>query len=197
MPLEEGNLDEKELVRRSGKGDFLAFQKIVKLYQKRVFSFAYYHLRNRADAEDLTQELFWRVFSNLGKYNPSKKFFTWLFTLEINLIRNFIREKRPRKEVMDMDFYENIGFHDQTLLSADDRMALMDIIGQLPEQDQELIYFKYVDDLSVKEIAAVYNTSEDNIKVKLFRSREKLKQKIGKLEEWENAPRVLFQGDAE
>lgn len=171
-------MDEVEIIHKAKEGDLQAFEKLVCLYQKRVFSFAYYHLRNRSDAEDISQEVFWRVFRSLYRFDESRKFFSWIYSIEMNLIRSMVRFRKFRSTESDEDYYEVVGFMDRGILSAEDGLLLWKLTEHLEPKEKDLLYLKYIDDRSVSEISELLHISETNIKVKLFRAKEKIRTRL-------------------
>ncbi len=174
-------MDEKELIGLVKKGDFEAFSELVELYNRKIFSFAYYHLRNRADAEDITQEVFWRVFTYIKKFDEKRKFFSWLYTIEMNLIMTFLRKKKKYSKVgIDEEFVQNIAFDKKDHIRTEEKVVLFEAIEQLNEPDKSLVFLKYNEDWSIKEIAETFQLSEENVKIRLFRAKEKLSGLLGK-----------------
>jgi RNA polymerase sigma-70 factor (ECF subfamily) len=167
-------MEENEIIVKARNGDLEAFEDLVALYRKKVFSFALYHLRNRDDAEDAAQEVFWRVFNYIKKYDPSRKFFSWLYAIEMNVIRTLAKKRKNRGPSLDEMDTEGFLFRDDGLLSTDDKIALFHEIGKLNESDRNLLYYKYMDGLSTREIAAESGITEENVKVRLFRIRERM-----------------------
>ena len=172
---------ESEIIKQAKRGNSEAFGKLIDSYKKLVFSFAYYHVKNRADAEDITQEVFWRVFSYINKFDEKRKFFSWLYAIEMNILATFFKKRiKHKKADVDEDFLENIVFDEKDHLSLEDKIILFEAIDKLSSLEKSLIYMKYNEDCSIKEIAESVNLSEDNVKVKLFRTKGKLYQILGK-----------------
>src|SRR5450759_237698 len=85
---------EAEIVARVLKGDRQAYALLVEEYKSHIYNLAYRMTGNSEDADDLTQETFIRAYQHLWRYDPSKKFFTWLYTLALNLIRNHFKKNK-------------------------------------------------------------------------------------------------------
>ena len=167
--------NERDCIEKAQKGDLKAFEELVKHYQKQAFSFAYVRLRNRHDAEDIVQEVFWKVFVNLKRFDPARKFASWLFTIEMNAMMTFFRSRKKTVSIdQDDDFMENIRIEKESSISPEDKIVLFDAINSLNELDKNLILMKYHDDLSIKEIAEILKISEENVKVRIFRAKDKL-----------------------
>ena len=86
--------DDAGLVRRCLEGDERAYGLIVERYQARIFSLAWRMVRQREDAEDLTQETFVRMFRAAARYDPTRPFAAWLFTIASRLCIDHIRRRR-------------------------------------------------------------------------------------------------------
>jgi RNA polymerase sigma-70 factor (ECF subfamily) len=174
-------MDEKEIIRLAKQGDRGAFGKLIDRYKKLVYSFAFYHLKNRADAEDISQEVFWRVFSYLSKYDEKRKFFSWIYAIEMNILASYMRKKmKHRKVCINDDFLQNVEFDEKDNMSMEDRILLFQAIDGLNSMEKSLIFMKYNEDCSIREIAESFNISEENVKVRLFRTKEKLGRILGK-----------------
>ena len=98
MPLEQPDPD---LLRRAQRGDERAFAQILRAYETPVFNYVYRIVGDRALAEDLTQEVFMRVFQALPRFSMRSKFTTWLFQVTKNRVLDELRalERRPRAVV--------------------------------------------------------------------------------------------------
>ena len=97
-----GNLDpDAALMLRVKKGDAAAFAQLVDKYKQPVMNLAYRTLRNLTEAEDISQNVFVQVYKSAGRYEPSAKFSTWLFTIARNLCLNEIRRRKRQGRARD------------------------------------------------------------------------------------------------
>lgn len=87
------------LVRACQHGDIEAFEQIFRVYRNPVFRLAYRFTGNRDDAEDLTQEIFLKVFENIGSFRYESSFATWLYRIAVNTCMNFQRDKKPAESL--------------------------------------------------------------------------------------------------
>ncbi len=172
-------MEEFDLVSKAQKGDFQAFEELVLIYKKRVFSFAYYHVRNKADAEDISQEVFWRLFNYIKKYDVKRKFFSWIYAIEMNVIKSFFQKNKNRTVELTENFINSIIFNDNSLLSVDDKLFLFKAMEEISEDEKNILFLKYMDDLSIKEISETLEITEENVKVRIYRAKEKLQKIIG------------------
>ena len=172
---------EQEIIGRVLGGDRSAFVDLVEKYQGPIFNLAYRMTGSREDADDLTQETFIRAYQNLRRYDRSKKFFTWLYTIGINLIRNHLK-----KNVRDISHLaaagssleqQQINGEGEGDVLSDDRMIRLEqVIRKLPVDLREAIILKFVQDLTFEEVANVTGDSVSAVKMRIDRGLEKIKQ---------------------
>ena len=186
--------DEAALVRRIQSGDEMAFREIVERYQSKVFSIIYGILRNRNDAEDISQQVFAKVYFSIKNFDFRSSLLTWVYKITVNECYDYLRKKRVRKLVYESDFTKEDS--DRMMSSepavdgavlADERLAQQDLVVKLlskvSQEDRSLILLKEVEGHSVEELAQMTGMNENTIKVKLFRTRQKLlkaAQRLGK-----------------
>ena len=183
--MDHRNSEEAALVRRVQARDELAFREIVERYQTKIFSIIYGILRNHNDAEDIAQQVFSKVYFSIGSFDFRSSLLTWIYKITVNECYDYLRKKRVRKLVYESDFSEE----DARRLEASDpaidpappadrRLAQRDLVGKLlakiSKEDRSLILLKEVEGHSVEELASMTGLNENTIKVKLFRTRQKL-----------------------
>ena len=173
---------EQEIIGRVLGGDRSAFAGLVEKYQGPIFNLAYRMTGSREDADDLTQEIFIRAYQQLQRFDQSKKYFTWLYTVGINLIRNHLK-----KNVRDISYLaaadSALEHHTQEhtrevgeTLSDDRMIRLEQVIRKLPVDLREAIILKFVQDLTFEEVAAVTGDSVSAVKMRIYRGLDKIKQ---------------------
>jgi len=183
--VDHKNSEEAALVRRVQARDELAFREIVDRYQAKVFSIIYGILRNHNDAEDIAQQVFSKVYFSIRNFDFRSSLLTWIYKITVNECYDYLRKKRVRKLVYESDFSEEDATRMETsdpaidpAMPADRRLAQQDLVHKLLEkvsaEDRSLILLKEVEGHSVEELAAMTGLNENTIKVKLFRTRQKL-----------------------
>jgi RNA polymerase sigma-70 factor (ECF subfamily) len=193
--VDHKNSEEAALVRRVQARDEIAFREIVERYQAKVFSIIFGILRNHNDAEDIAQQVFSKIYFSIRNFDFRSSLLTWIYKITVNECYDYLRKKRVRKLVYESDFSEE----DATRMEASDpaidpavpmdrRLAQQDLIAKLlekvSEEDRSLILLKEVEGHSVEELAAMTGLNENTIKVKLFRTRQKLlkaAQRLGRV----------------
>jgi RNA polymerase sigma-70 factor (ECF subfamily) len=177
--------EEASLVRRVQAGDQLAFREIVERYQSKVFSIIYGILRNHNDAEDIAQQVFAKVYFSIRNFDFRSSVLTWVYKITVNECYDYLRKKRVRKLVYESDFSEEDALRMEAsdpavdpAVPVDKRLAQQDLVMKLldrvSEEDRTLILLKEVEGHSVEELAQMTGLNENTIKVKLFRTRQKL-----------------------
>src|ERR1700742_4250340 len=183
--VDHKNSEEAALVRRVQARDEMAFREIVERYQAKVFSIIYGILRNRNDAEDIAQQVFAKVYFSIKNFDSRSSLLTWIYKITVNECYDYLRKKRVRKLVYESDFSEDDAQRMEASDPAIDPTAPMDkslaqrdlvtkLLAKVSNEDRSLILLKEVERHSVEELAAMTGLNENTIKVKLFRTRQKL-----------------------
>ena len=183
--VDHKNSDEAALVRRVQARDELAFRDIVERYQTKVFSIIYGILRNHNDAEDIAQQVFAKIYFSIGNFDFRSSLLTWIYKITVNECYDYLRKKRVRKLVYESDFSEEDTQRMENSESAreqrpnidstlEKRDLIVKLLSKVSEEDRMLIMLKEVEGHSVEELAEMTGMNENTIKVKLFRTRQKL-----------------------
>lgn len=186
---------EMALVRRVQARDEMAFMEIVDRYQAKVFSIIYGILRNRNDAEDIAQQVFSKIYFSIQRFDSRSSLLTWIYRITVNECYDYLRKRRVRKLVYESDFsadeVKRLETSDAVVdptVPVDRQLAEHDLVlkllSKVSEQDRTLILLKEVEGHSVEELAAITGLNENTIKVKLFRTRQKLvkaAQRLGRV----------------
>jgi RNA polymerase sigma-70 factor (ECF subfamily) len=190
--VDHRNSEEAALVRRVQAKDEMAFREIVERYQSKVFSIIYGILRNHNDAEDISQQVFAKIYFSIQSFDFRSSLLTWIYKITVNECYDYLRKKRVRKLIYESDFSDEDALHmentgsaadaapgiDQTLASRD---LAMKLLAKISEEDRNLILLKEVEGHSVEELSQMTGMNENTIKVKLFRARQKLVKAAGRL----------------
>jgi RNA polymerase sigma-70 factor (ECF subfamily) len=183
--VDHRNSEEAALVRRVQAGDELAFREMVERYQSKVFSIIFGILRNHNDAEDIAQQVFSKIYFSIRNFDFRSSLLTWIYKITVNECYDYLRKKRVRKLVYESDFSEEDAQRMEASEPAVDQAAPMDrrlaqqdlvvkLLSKVSKEDRNLILLKEVEGHSVEELAAMTGLNENTIKVKLFRTRQKL-----------------------
>lgn len=182
---------DREWIRETLAGNTRSFDKIVIRYQEQIYNLILKTIRNRVDAEDLTQNVFFNAFSNLKKFRKESSLSTWLYSIAINQIRNYWRKKKYKPDYAEsdiklpvegelLDLYNNIG---REMTSEETKQIVDNLISFLPPQQKEIFILYYLIGHSCEEISKILNKSPANIKIQLFRGRKQLLSKFKNISE--------------
>jgi len=182
------------LVHRTREGDEGAFEELVRRYKPRVFKIASRFFRQRSVVEEIAQDAFLKVFSELSKYEGRGSFEGWLTRITTNTCLNALRhdKRRPESPVADLtdeetDWLDNRMAAASTAIheSVERSMVAADlaekVLRTLPADDRLVLMLLDGEEMPVKEISDMTGWSQSKIKVKAFRARRRLRQVVEKL----------------
>jgi RNA polymerase sigma-70 factor (ECF subfamily) len=173
------------------RGDMEAFRNLVEAHQYRVVGTVAKMLNDDAEAEDIAQQVFVRVWKSAPRYEPTAKFTTWLFKITRNLVLNELRRRnrhltRSLDEADDEDHKAiqiadaGVKAPDTTMLDDEMQAAIQRAIDELPETQRLAIILRRYDEFSYDEIAEIMGLSVPAVKSVLFRARTDLREKLRK-----------------
>jgi RNA polymerase sigma-70 factor (ECF subfamily) len=168
-----------QLVRQATGGDLDAFEELVRRLQRRVYGFAYQHLRDLDEAYDLTQEIFVKLFRNLTRYDAERPFEPWFWKLAANTTINYRRKRIPLPTDQSAD--HGAGASDPGFPAHDP--ALVDALAQLDPSYRLPILLHYYADLSLEQVAQSLNLTVPAIKSRLHRARAILRNTLAESQE--------------
>jgi RNA polymerase sigma-70 factor (ECF subfamily) len=171
------NSDESALIERA-KNDSEAFGELYERHFDRIYNYIYYRTGNIHDAEDLTAKVFFRAIQHVGNYkDQGGPFSAWLYSIARNLLANWYRDNSKRT-MIPIDSMSQIKMADGPEIESEiveNREALLAAIRRLPEDRQDLLVLKYVNEESNAEIGRILGRSEGAIKSLYHRTLLSLK----------------------
>lgn len=170
-----------EYVDKVLAGNSRAYSYLVNKYRDMVFTIIVKILGNEEDAEDLSQEVFLKVYKSLRKFKRKSKFSTWLYRIAYNEAITKTRKKKHINQGLENNIIENYTEDAATEslyeLSSDQQQQLLEkVLQKLPDNGYIIITLYYKKDCSVKEISKITGMSESNVKVTLHRTRSRMQQ---------------------
>ena len=178
----------ERLIRRCLRGDQLAWDLIVRQYWRKVFNVAYKFVGRHDEAEDLTQEIFLKLFKSLDTFDRRANFQTWLISISRNLCIDHYRSVRKERETIDRAVDTNElspAARDAgpiVALEQQDRVALLrETLAALPESLRTAVLMRDIQELSYQEIADRLGLPEGTVKSRINRGRAELARQIRKL----------------
>ncbi len=174
-------MTDKELVRRC-QADPAAFEELVRRYRRAVYAYALASTGSRQDAEEIAQDVFVKVYRWAHRFNDRYSFTTWLYTIASNTCKNKYRSRG--RDLLSLD-------DENAVLPASREAPPLDVyeknievsnvrnaINELPARYRQVLYLRYVEGMSYKDIAAVLGLSLGNVEARIFRGKEKIRRKL-------------------
>ena len=180
--------NEHKLIERILAGDTKAFEEIVTEYHKMVYTLAFRVLKNHEEAQEIAQDVFLKVFQSLNKFKMGSKLSTWIYRITYNTSLNRFKSQKREVKTVDIDGYNEQDFlNSQNALDnmsmKEKRKIINESLLKLPEADKIIVTLYSYEELPIKEIADIVGISTHIVKIKLYRSRQKLyvelKDKVG------------------
>ena len=171
-PREAAGLQAVQLVRAATGGDLDAFEELIRRMQRRVYGFSFQHLRDLDEAQDLTQEIFVKLYRNLDRFDQARPFEPWFWKLAANTAINYRRKRVPTptdRSADDTAAPPPQAQHDPALVEA---LAELDPSYRLP------LLLHYYADLSLEQVAMSLNLTIPAIKSRLHRARALLRNAL-------------------
>lgn len=168
-------LTDEQLVAASLDGAEGAFGELVERYQERLLRFLLTRSNSRADAEDAIQDTFINAYRYLASYDPRWRFSTWLYRIAI---RNAARLRRPDWQESDLEPIDESDPLELCITASERENVWLTAKRVLSDDAFEAMWLRYVEDLSVKEIARALDKSGSWTKVTLLRGRRRLSDEL-------------------
>src|SRR5450759_2540252 len=169
---------EAEIVAKVLKGDRRTYALLVEEYKSPIYNLAYRMTGNSEDADDLTQETFIRAYINLWRFDPKRKFFTWLYTISINLIRNHLKKVKNDdllNRTKNIQYNENENQSPEArIIATQESNKINLVLLTLKYELRVMLIMKYQQELSFEEIAEITGKSVSAVKMRVYRGLEKL-----------------------
>jgi len=184
------HLPDEELVQQSINGDLDAFDQLVRRYEGKVYGLAYRFMGNHADASDLAQETFLRIYQALARFRGDSSFATWLYRIAANACRDELR-KRQRRRSVSMDEMVDVSpanvpvagddYSPEEVVQRDEvQRQVQDCLNELSEDHRLILLMREMQGMSYEEIAGVLGCSLGTVKSRISRARNALKERMRK-----------------
>ena len=180
----QSKLSDIALIEQTLAGNQAAYADLVKRHQRFVFSLAMRFAKRREDAEEIAQDCFIKAYRSLSSFQQQSKFSTWLYSIVYTTAMTFLRKKRvDTTSIDDDDTYIQIenkpsGYDENNVENKSRSYYLNQAIDQLLPDDATIITMFYKGEQSLEEIAQAMGIEANTVKVKLFRARQRLKEKL-------------------
>jgi RNA polymerase sigma-70 factor (ECF subfamily) len=188
MNKDESKTDTEQLVQDFLDGDAQAFNRLVLLYQTKIYNLALNYVKSPEEAKDLAQDIFVTVYRSLPKLREKEKFSSWLYQIAINHCRNRYKKLSRR------GYFSNISLDDEEsflqiagdegpekILQRQNTINLVrSTIDSMAEAEKEIILLRDIQELAYEEISEILHIPLGTVKSKLNRARTSLKDRLKK-----------------
>jgi len=188
------SLRERMLLRRLRARDERAFRELVEEHRDRIYTLTYRMLGNRAEAEDVAQEVFIAVFKTVDQFREEAKLSTWIYRVAVNHCKNRIKylARRHERDQTELDESNDPGSDsvasttsaprrpDRQVEGAEIDRLMQEAIAALDEEHRALVILRDLEDLSIEEICEITGLPDGTVKSRLHRARLALRKKMQK-----------------
>src|SRR5206468_715335 len=193
------NLDERALVAEAQAGNRVAFEELVRRFDRDVLRLALNLMKRPEDARDVYQEAFLKVYRNLHRFRFECSFYTWLYRVVTNVCLDHLRRRQARPEDQAPEIHLNWqdeGTHDffefqkehrpgldpeRRLMGKEIRFRIAKAMERLSPRERVVFEMKHYQGLKLRAIGDALGTTEETVKNSLFRATRKLRQELGEL----------------
>jgi len=169
--------DDTELIERCKSGDRKAFETLLVQYEKPVFNAAFRMLNSRDDAKDVTQTVFLKVFENFDHYDPSRRFFSWIYRITLNESINWLG-KSNRLEPLQRETADEGMSPEQAVDSANLSHSVQKALMSIKADYRTVVILKHFLGCSYVEMSDILEIPEKKVKSRLYSARQQLKDAL-------------------
>lgn len=186
--MSNSDSDDIEVIEKVLAGDIEAFSVIIKKYQEKTFNYVYSQVKDYDEALDITQEIFIMTIEALRSFRRESKFSTWFYSIMVNYCKNY-RKKNRRYNLVPIngskgDEEYNLQLTDERenpekeVVMNDSLRIVREEINRLPDDYRDILMLRDIEGLSYNEVAEILDISLSNVKVRIHRGREFLKNRL-------------------
>jgi len=188
--LDLAELSDEDVMERCAMGSEAAFRALVQRYRTRIMNLVCRFINDRDRAEEISQEVFLRVFRNRERYRKSGKFSTWIFTIAVNLTKNEIRSRVRHRGTFSLDAMDEesggqgVSFPDSKPLPDEDLNAneigrkVAEALHKIPARYREAVVLRDVEGLSYEEVGQILRIPGGTVRSRINRARLMLKERL-------------------
>ncbi len=166
---------QKELVTKAKNGDIKALNKLINNHKELAFSIALKHLKNEDDAKDVVQNSFIIVLKSIKRFRNEAKFSTWLYRI---IYHECLKELRHRN--LTVEYIPQFIEPEYEEIDSEEKVNIKTLLRVLKPNEYTVITLFYLEEKSISDITQITSLSKANIKVLLYRARNKMKQVVNK-----------------
>lgn len=178
-------LSDEELIKSAVNGNMDAFEALIKKYEKLIYVICYRMFNNVEDAKDVSQEVFLKIYKNMGKAIGKGSFKSWVGTVTNNACIDVLRTKKKiisldspiaGDEDFKLDIPDTEPLPDEKLINKENKEIILSSIEKLPSDYKSIIVLREMNNLSYEEISEILKINIGTVKSRISRSRKKLSE---------------------
>lgn len=181
-------MNENEIIRDIKKGNVGLFSKVIDIYKNKVFALAYKFTNDYDEAQDLSQEIFIKIFNNISKFRFQCSLSTWIYKTATNKCIDHTRKKKVQISSLNEDFSHEDSLDiklnsrkstpEEIVISDEEQREVHKIIYKLPDNYKTVIIMYHFNEMSYKEISKALEISQKTVETRLYRARRLLKDEL-------------------
>ncbi len=175
--------DDNYYVEEVLAGQTQAYAELVNRHKDMVYTIAIGLLHIREEAEEVSQDVFLKAYQALNKFKKQAKFSTWIYRIVYNECISRLRKKKLNQISLDenkINFSDSLITDENSANEDEKHRMLREVLMDLPKEDKTIILLYYFESLSIEEISVITSLSKSNIKIRLFRIRNKMHERLSK-----------------
>jgi len=172
-------------IERFLSGDAGGFTMLVRKYQNRVLNIVYSLIGKDGESEDISQEVFLKIYHSLSSFRQNCRFSTWLYRVAVNTTYDFLRKRKNlvNDEIAIENSISSYDGPDEVLAKKEEKTMLEKVLAGTPLEYRAALVLKDVEGLNYKQIAEILGCGMGTVASKIYRGREFLKEELLKLKE--------------
>jgi RNA polymerase sigma factor (sigma-70 family) len=172
-------LSDQHYINQIILGDTNVFGVLVDRYKEMIFTLALKMIKNREEAEEISQDTFIKIYNSLNKFKGDSKFSTWIYKIAYNTCLDRLKKNKKEENTISIDEFSDylVKTRDNALSVLEEKerkQTIQNCLNLLSREENFLLTLYYFDDQNLEEIAKIMDINSNNVKVKLFRTRKKL-----------------------
>ena len=170
--------NEEKIIQKAIRGESSAFGLLYDKYHKRIYRFVYLKVSHREEAEDLTHQVFLKAWQNIENFTfQGFPFSSWLYQIARNQVIDHYRSKRAPTSIEEIEEIEIVTLEYEKIIDNKDSLEkIREAIPLLPQEQQDVIIMKFIEEIPTKEIAEIMEKPENAIRVLQHRAIKNLKK---------------------
>lgn len=168
---------DEALVGQIQSGDVLAFEILVKRYQKRLFSFVYRVVRDQFASEEVIQDTFYNIYKTIDRIETNRKFSTYLFSAARNQAISYLRSIHKTIPITEQEIDDDESIYEK-LIAIEKKQTVNQALSKIESKYRRVLKFYYFDDLSYEQISSKLKLPLNTIRTHLKRAKDALKKFI-------------------